>query len=269
MRLDMHCHTKEGSLDGKIPLKEYVLRLKELGFDGMLITDHNSYKAYRYYQKNQSDSEFQNFLILKGLEYDTCDGGHILVIMPENVRLPILELRGLPVKFLIEIVHAFHGILGPAHPLGEKYLSLTNCKYYQKHPEVLEEFYFMETYNSCIAAEANESAEALAQQYHIPGTGGSDSHKPDCIGLAYTDIHAEITCESDLIRCIHEQAVFTCGGSHYPGTTRDHLGAAYDLLLRLFWLYNKFSNFLRRSKRELEIEALTSDTSMLFPQKNV
>ena len=42
MKLDMHCHTKEGSLDGKVSIEEYIVRLKELGYDGMLITDHNS-----------------------------------------------------------------------------------------------------------------------------------------------------------------------------------------------------------------------------------
>ena len=31
--------------------------------------------------------------MLKGIEYDTIDAGHILVIMPENVKLKILELR--------------------------------------------------------------------------------------------------------------------------------------------------------------------------------
>ncbi|MCD8217809.1 MAG: PHP domain-containing protein, partial [Clostridiales bacterium] len=104
MRFDMHCHTKEGSPDGKITLKEYVQRLKELGYDGMMVTDHNSYKAYRYYLRNKQDPVFDNFTILKGIEYDTCDAGHILVVMPESVRLPILELRGLPVRLLIEIV---------------------------------------------------------------------------------------------------------------------------------------------------------------------
>lgn len=35
-------------------------------------------------------------MVLKGVEYDTCDCGHILVIMPFGVKLKILELRGLP-----------------------------------------------------------------------------------------------------------------------------------------------------------------------------
>ena len=32
MKFDMHCHTKEGSMDGKVPIEDYIIRLKELGF---------------------------------------------------------------------------------------------------------------------------------------------------------------------------------------------------------------------------------------------
>ena len=98
----MHCHTKEGSLDGKITLYETILSLREKGYQGMLITDHNSYKAYRHYEKNIKGryKELEDFTVLKGIEYDTIDAGHIIVIMPTGVKLPLLELRGLPVNLL-------------------------------------------------------------------------------------------------------------------------------------------------------------------------
>lgn len=119
MKLDMHCHTKEGSPDGKLSLLENIEILKQKGYQGMLISDHNSYKAYRYYKKLNKIPE--DFVVLKGIEYDTLNAGHILVIMPTGVHLPILELRGLPLLLLIEIVHFYGGILGPAHPCGERF----------------------------------------------------------------------------------------------------------------------------------------------------
>lgn len=75
MRFDMHCHTKEGSLDGKIKLTQYVHILKKKGYQGMLISDHNSYHAYRYYEKYKDKPIFRNFTVLKGIEYDTIDAG--------------------------------------------------------------------------------------------------------------------------------------------------------------------------------------------------
>ena len=44
----MHCHTKEGSLDGKVSIGDYIAILQKRGFDGMVVTDHNSYNGYRY-----------------------------------------------------------------------------------------------------------------------------------------------------------------------------------------------------------------------------
>ncbi len=253
MRFDMHCHTKEGSIDGKVPLRDFVLRLKILGYDGMLITDHDSYKAWRHYSRNTDDPAYADFTVLKGIEYDTCDGGHILVIMPTDGTYPILEFRGLPVRLLIELVHASHGILGPAHPAGEKYLSITNGKYYHKHPEVLGEFDFIETYNSCVTEEANRKAAEIAEQYGLPQTAGSDAHKLDNIGLAYTDFDRPIRSEDDLIEYMKNSPATVCGGEHYPGTSRDHLGVFYDFLLRIWNIYNKFTNMLRAPKRIAEI----------------
>jgi len=42
MKIDMHCHTKEGSIDGKVPIEEYIRLLKNQGFGGMLVTDRKS-----------------------------------------------------------------------------------------------------------------------------------------------------------------------------------------------------------------------------------
>ena len=38
MKFDMHCHTKEGSMDGKVMIEEYIRVLKQKGFGGMLAT---------------------------------------------------------------------------------------------------------------------------------------------------------------------------------------------------------------------------------------
>ena len=125
MKIDMHCHTKEGSLDGKVPISEYINILKSQGYGGMLVTDHDSYDGYRYWKHNIKNVD-KDFVVFKGIEYDTLDAGHIIVIMPENLKLRLMELRGMPVQLLIPIVHNYGGILGPAHPFGEKFMSFMN-----------------------------------------------------------------------------------------------------------------------------------------------
>ncbi len=52
-----------------------------------------------------------DFVVLKGIEYDTRDAGHILVIMPEGVKIRLLEMRGMPLALLIDLVHRNGGVL--------------------------------------------------------------------------------------------------------------------------------------------------------------
>ena len=82
MKIDMHCHVKEGSIDSKVSLEDYIRKLKERGLDGMLITDHDTYNGYRHWKLSMKGKKYTDFVVLKGIEYDTLDCGHMLVVMP-------------------------------------------------------------------------------------------------------------------------------------------------------------------------------------------
>lgn len=256
MKFDMHCHTKEGSLDGKVPVDEMIAILKEKGFDGMLVSDHDSYNGYRAWKNAHGADPDRDFTVLKGVEYDTIDAGHILVIMPEGVKLKILELRGLPVQFLIDIVHKNGGILGPAHPCGEKYLSIMNTIKQKNLLAVMDRFDFLEGFNACESPESNAGAMEIALRHEKPAFGGSDAHKADCVGLGYTEFSERITCESELIGLLKEKGekLCRCGGEYYAGTTKQKIGKANDLLVDGFWIYNRLGSMMRHRKRKHELQ---------------
>lgn len=251
MKLDMHCHTKEGSPDCKLELLENIAILKQKGFQGMLITDHDSYKAYRYYQKLPHKPK--DFVVLKGIEYDTIDAGHMLIIMPSDVKLPLLELRGLPVALLIEIVHHYGGIIGPAHPCGEKFLSICNTLRGRISGNIYRKFDFLEGYNACEDADSNMRAMRLAKEYNLPCFGGSDSHKADGVGFGYTILLENVSTEADLIHYIHSGRTTMVGGRHYEHTTKAKLGKVNKLLVYSFWPYNRACALFRRKARNLEL----------------
>lgn len=259
MKFDMHCHTKEGSMDGKVPVTQFVEVLKEKGFDGMLVSDHNSYNGYRAWKRHMKmvdaaqDGNKEEFIVLKGIEYDTIDAGHILVIMPTGTKLRILELRGLPVMLLIEIVHRGGGILGPAHPCGEKYLSITNTRKHRNQLFVMDKFDFVEGFNACEPHESNQKAMELASDFSKPTFGGSDAHKMDCIGLGYMQTNAPVYNETELISYVKNGGNITCGGEYYNGTVKEKLGSINKLKVQSFWLYNRMGSLWRHHKRNLEI----------------
>lgn len=252
MKFDMHCHTSEGSLDGKICIADYIEILKDNGFNGMLVSDHNSYNGYRKY-RDHLKKHIKDFVVLKGIEYDTIDAGHILIIMPETVKLPILELRGLPVKLLQEIVHKHGGILGPAHPCGEKHLSITQTRAYKNNPSIMNNFDFLEGFNSCESIESNTNALNLARKYNLPVFGGSDSHHHDCVGTAHTIFNENISCESDLINYVKSKKATEYGGYYYHGTVKQRIGILNNVLVCSFWFYNRFASIYRSHKRKLAL----------------
>ena len=154
--------------------------------------------------------------------------------MPEGVKMRLLELRGLPVSALIDFVHRHGGILGPAHPCGEKYLSFTNTKKFYKSPEIIKRFDFIEAFNACEPEESNREAMKLTMKYKKPGIGGSDAHKLDCVSLAYTELPERITCETELISLIRRKAPIGVGGTIYGKTTKDKIGKVNKLLVYSF-----------------------------------
>lgn len=196
----------------------------------------------------------EDFVVLKGIEYDTRDAGHIICIMPEGVKMRLLELRGMRVANLIDFVHRHGGILGPAHPCGEKYMSFAQTKKYYTSPEIIKRFDFIEAFNACEPESSNDGAVKLANKYKKPGIGGSDSHKIECVGKAYTILPEWVSCETELISLIRKKVPIEVGGTLYDKTTKERIGKASKLLAYSFWFYNKGGELLKRRSRKLKSE---------------
>ena len=212
MKFDMHCHTKAGSIDSRITIEDYISMLQSRGFTGMLVTDHDSYKGYRYWLENKENMP-KDFTVLAGIEYDTKDAGHFIVIMPDGVFLRPLQIRGMSVATLIELVHSFGGVLGPAHPFGARGSSMMFFNKMRKDPHITRRFDFLEGFNTCETVRTNRIAQTLARKYHKQCLGGSDSHKAQYVGTAFTDFDRDITCNNDLIECIKDEGIAAFGGT--------------------------------------------------------
>ena len=223
MKIDMHCHVKEGSIDSRVGIEEYIEILKKKGFQGMVITDHDTYNGYRYWKENIKGKKHTDFVVLKGIEYDTRDAGHILVIMPEGVKIRLLEMRGMPLALLIDLVHRNGGVLGPAHPCGEKYMSFTHARKFYQSPEIIKRFDFVEGFNSCV-------------------------------GRGYTVLPEPVSCETELISLIHKKTPLKTGGVLYNKTTKEKIGKINKFLVYSFWVYNKSGELLKRHGRNKKME---------------
>lgn len=203
MKFDLHCHTKEGSIDSKVSIGEYIDRYRELGYDGFMITDHNSYKGCLSWRLMNALHKYENmddFTVLCGIEYDTKDAGHVLVVLPDGVYMPVLRIRGMRAKKLANIVHRHGGILGLAHPYGIPSSSAMSFKLMNEN--ILKHMDFIEVFNTCENELSNKRAAVLAEECGLPGFAGTDAHNARFIGMAATEIEWDIHCNNDLIAAV-------------------------------------------------------------------
>ena len=84
--------------------------------------------------------------------------------------------------------------------------------------------------------------------------GGSDSHKPGCVGRAYTILPEPVNCETELISMIHKKTKLETGGTLYEKTTKDRIGKVNKVLVYSFWFYNKGGELLKRHGRKEKME---------------
>ena len=114
-------------------------------------------------------------------------------------------------KALIKIVHSLGGILGPAHPFGVSTSSAMGFK--QMDRSLLKKMDFIEAFNTCEFPESNKRASRLASNLNLPTFAGSDSHVPDYIGMACTEINANIKNNNDFIYAVQNGAALQAYGT--------------------------------------------------------
>lgn len=143
-------------------------------------------------------------------------------------------------------------------------MSITNTRKHKNRLAVMDRFDFLEGFNACESPESNATAMEIAARFEKPVFGGSDAHKEECVGYAYTEFEGEIACESDLIRLVKERGreACTCGGRHYMGTTKEKMGSLNNVLVQSFWFYNHAASMMRARKRRRELGKLYIRVSM-------
>lgn len=91
-----------------------------------------------------------------------------IVILPQDTPKEVYELmryKGLTLDKLIYIVHCCDGILGPAHPYGEPFMSFASTMYWNQSKQIahMVHFDFVEGYNACESDKSNKYARKFAK----------------------------------------------------------------------------------------------------------
>lgn len=162
MLIDMHIHTRHSACSVLEPL-EVVECGRELGLDGVCITDHNTMDVL---EEVPAGVQADGFVVLVGMEYTVHDGSHYLVFGP---------VRDIPLRLspreLVRYVTMRGGVAFPAHPFRP------GCTF---SGELFGtgDVPCLEAVNGRNLAHWNSMALHAARRQNVAMTGGSDAHMP-------------------------------------------------------------------------------------------
>jgi predicted metal-dependent phosphoesterase TrpH len=179
MLFDMHIHTSYSACS-VIDLSELLRRSREVGLDGICITDHDTIS---------SKSEFIDSLelcVIVGMEYTTSEGDFL-------VFGPVDYIPGqMDAKYLLKWIKKEGGVAIAAHPFR---------KYRSVDPRFLQFATIVESVNGRNLPHENELCKSWLQQFGcgVKEVGGSDAHTVGEIGQVVTSFQNNIYDADDLI----------------------------------------------------------------------
>lgn len=186
MIIDMHVHEKTHSLDSKMSLNEIIKKGKEIGLNGVCITDHDSMglkdEIINYRKENK------DFIVLLGVEILTYDGDILAFGLNEMPQKKLYAYE------LIDLVNEQGGVTIAAHPFRKNNRGLEDkIKKYEKLTGI-------EGLNGNTDFDNNYKSIEIANTRYGNFFGSSDAHNVNNLGKYATKFNNIIKDESDLIK---------------------------------------------------------------------
>ena len=200
MVIDLHVHSAEASPCSSAPLEDLIAEAKRIGLDGICLTDHNHVWPRKAMDELQARHEF---LILRGNEITTNQGDMLVFGFEEDIQgiVDLEELRKMVLKadgFIIA-AHPFRGFL----TFGIGQLGLTAEKAMVR--PLFQHVDGIEVMNSKVSEKENQFSSRVAAGLALPGTGGSDAHEVEEVGVYATRFFDPITCEEDFLKALRRK----------------------------------------------------------------
>ncbi len=196
MKFDLHVHS-EHSKDSNSSHEDILQFALKKGLEGFAICDHDTVEGGLACSEKALEAGLE-ITVIPGVEVSSSKG-HILVLgIKENIE-PLLSPEE-----TIRKARKLGGTVIVPHPFKRSSHGIGSF-------EGLD-IDAVEVFNSrCLFNGANRKALIEAKRLGIPAVAGSDSHIPEMVGQAYTEIDASENTVEDVLRAIREGKVAPAG----------------------------------------------------------
>jgi len=188
MKIDLHCHSKY-SADNHLEPEAVIEQAIKMNLDGVCFAEHDSMMPSWPLEKIAIP---EGFYVFRGVEIST-DCGHLLAygVIDDswNIWSGHNYLNALQVT---EKIHHLGGICVPAHPFR-------GWDSFGKHALKMEGLDAIETHNGLNLGDMNEKAIQASRLRNLPSIGGSDCHKKEQVGRAFTEFRNQVHTLEELI----------------------------------------------------------------------
>lgn len=206
---ETHLHTSQISLCGRSKGSEYISYYKQLGYSGIIVTDHffNGNCAVapalpweekielfcKGYEDAKAEGDRQNFQVMFGLEYNYDMDEFLIYGIDKEWLISHPKMLEWDHITLFEEVDKAGGLVVQAHPFRQRnYMSRINLHPHQCHA--------WEVANAGNMTYHNQLAYRYATENNIIMTAGSDIHKVDSTDLYAMAFDAPLTDIYDYVK---------------------------------------------------------------------
>ncbi len=190
MKFDLHLHTNRHSPDSIMPPQLMVRRAREIGLDGVVITEHDW--LWTEGELDELRAAEPGLVVLAGVEVTTKQG-HFLAY---GITDPFAVPNGIGVADLCREVHRQGGAVVAAHPY----------RWNQPFDDILREerpeLDGLEMMSNNMDADMRRRAAELNGRLRLAGLGNSDAHRVETLGCCYTEFGAQVRDARDLVEAI-------------------------------------------------------------------
>ena len=203
MLIDLHVHSHH-SPGCTLSPRDIVRRAKQVGLDGVVLTDTNTLDGL---QEIRAAGREEGFLALCGVELVT-DRGHYLCYFPEPAKVPappqMFGTTPWPVHDVVQRVRDLGGVVVAAHPYDKSVERPSGDFIF-----TLDGLSALEGLNARRKGPSNDLAVEAADHMNLPCVGASGAHPTlDDIGKAATLFRSPVASEADLVRQLDAGHVF-------------------------------------------------------------
>lgn len=209
-RGNLHSHTTNS--DGKFSLEELVRNYEALGYDFLVITDHNKISA--------TENVNTRMVLLTGCEIST-DKGHIVAV---NLKDPIEPNS--PSQKVIDEINAQGGVAILAHPnWGENF-----CHWQQDDLSSLQGYAGIEVFNGNILKDTGSPLASdrwdmiLSIRRNCFGYGVDDTHNELDLANGWTMVLADELSPEAIVNALKEGRCYASSGVFFDTIEADETG---------------------------------------------